>query len=50
MLRRSVCACSYMLITISTGTDPTNKLWYIETAQLPKKPNGSLDMASFDLR
>ena len=43
-------ACSYMLITISTGTEPSNKLWYVETAQLPKKPNGGLDMSSYDLR
>ena len=44
------CACSYMLITISTGTAPSNKLWYMETAQLPKKPDGGLDMSSYDLR
>ncbi|CAL5219022.1 g780 [Coccomyxa viridis] len=43
-------ARDYMLITISTGTAPSNKLWYMETAQLPKKPDGGLDMSSYDLR
>ena len=44
------CLCSYILITISTGTEPTNKLWYIEVASLPKKADGGLDMSSYDLR
>ena len=43
-------ARSYMLITISTGTEPSNKLWYVEVAQLPKTPDGGLDMSSYDLR
>lgn len=43
-------ARSYMLVTISTGTEPSNKLWYVEVAQLPKKPDGGLDMSSYDLR
>ena len=42
--------CSYLLITISTGTEPTNKLWYVEMANLPKKPSGSLDLSSYDLK
>ncbi|CAK0747901.1 hypothetical protein CVIRNUC_001798 [Coccomyxa viridis] len=40
----------YLLITISTGTEPTNKLWYVEMAGLPKKPSGSLDLSSYDLK
>ena len=42
--------CSYLLITISTGTEPTNKLWYVDMADLPKKPSGSLDLSSYDLK
>lgn len=44
------CTCSYLLLTISTGTEPTNKLWYIEVANLHKKANGSLNLSSYDLR
>ena len=44
------CLCSYILITIGTGTEPTNKLWYIEVASLPKKADGGLDMSSYNLR
>jgi len=52
MLALTLCPCvySYLLITISTGTEPTNKLWYIEVAKLPKKASGSLDLSSYDLR
>ena len=39
----------YLVITISTGTDPSNKLWYIDAAALPVDAStGALDLAPYD--
>ena len=40
---------SYLLITTSTGCEPTNKLAYVALGKLPRE-NGTINFASFDLR
>jgi prolyl oligopeptidase len=41
----------YLTITVSTGTEPTNKLWYIKSANLPiSAKTGALDLSAFDMR
>ena len=39
--------CRYMLISASEGTQPFNRLWYVELSQLPKA-DGALDLAAYD--
>lgn len=40
-----------MIITISTGTEPTNKLWYIKVSDMPvSATTGGLDLSSYDRR
>lgn len=39
------------MITISTGTEPTNKLWYMEVAALPvSSATGGMDLSAYDLQ
>jgi hypothetical protein len=39
------------VITISTGTEPTNKLWYMEVAALPvSSATGGMDLSAYDLQ
>ena len=45
------CVCSYLIITVSTGTEPTNKLWYIKVSDLPvSAKTGTLDLSAYDRR
>ena len=45
------CVCSYLIITVSTGTEPTNKLWYIKVSDLPvSAKTGTLDLSTYDRR
>eukprot|EP00891_Asterochloris_glomerata_P009877 jgi/Astpho2/9877/fgenesh1_pm.00152_%23_2_t len=37
----------YMMISVSEGTQPFNRLWYVDLSQLPKA-SGALDLAAFD--
>ena len=39
--------CRYMMISASEGTQPFNRLWYVDLSQLPKA-NGALDLAVYD--
>ena len=52
-LTLSLCAFlrtnSYLLITTSTGCEPTNKLAYVALDELPRE-NDAIDFAIFDLR
>ncbi len=42
---------SYLIITVSTGTEPTNKLWYIQSSDLPvDAKTGGLDLSAYDRR
>ena len=44
-------ACRYIIITISTGTEPSNKLWYMEVASLPiSNTTGGMDLSAYDLQ
>ena len=37
------------MFTISTGTDPANKLWYIDAAALPvNAKTGAMDLTPYD--
>ena len=39
------------MVSISTGTDPTNLLWYIPIAALPRNAGtGALDLSRYDMR
>nr|QOL01125.1 putative extracellular protein CSOL_049 [Pseudococcomyxa simplex] len=41
----------YLIITVSTGTEPTNKLWYIKVSDLPvSAKTGTLDLSTYDRR
>lgn len=45
------CPHRYIVITISTGTEPSNKLWYVEVAGLPvSAATGGMDLSAYDLR
>lgn len=35
------------MISVSEGTQPFNRLWYVDLSQLPKA-SGALDLAAFD--
>eukprot|EP00891_Asterochloris_glomerata_P003639 jgi/Astpho2/3639/Aster-07842 len=37
----------YMMISASEGTQPFNRLWYVDLSQLPQA-NGALDLAAYD--
>ena len=39
--------CRYMLISASEGTQPFNRLWYVDLSQLPKAGD-ALDLAAYD--
>ncbi len=36
-----------MMISASEGTQPFNRLWYVDLSQLPQA-NGALDLAAYD--
>ena len=36
-----------MMISASEGTQPFNRLWYVDLSQLPKA-DGALDLAAYD--
>ncbi len=41
----------YIIISISSGTDPTNRLWYMPLAALPVNAStGALDLSRYDMR
>ncbi|BDA42018.1 Prolyl endopeptidase [Coccomyxa sp. Obi] len=41
----------YLIITVSTGTEPSNKLWYIKVSDLPvDAKTGGLDLSAYDRR
>lgn len=41
----------YIIISVTTGTDPSNQLWYVPIAALPVNAStGALDLARYDMR
>ena len=41
---------SYLLISVSSGCEPTNRLFYVDIDALPRGDDGILDLTSFDRR
>jgi hypothetical protein len=37
-----------LLISLSEGCEPTNRIFYVDLEALPKKEDGSIDFSSFD--
>lgn len=41
---------SYLLLSISNGCEPVNRLWVSDLRKLPSRPeSGALDLSSFDI-
>ena len=41
----------HIVVSVSTGTDPTNLLWHMPVAALPVNAStGALDLSSYDMR
>lgn len=42
--------CSYLLLSISNGCEPVNRLWVCDLKKLPSRPDSRvLDLSSFDI-
>lgn len=41
---------SYLLISVSSGCEPTNRLFYVDIDALPRGGDGVLDLSSYDRR
>eukprot|EP00887_Chlorella_sp_A99_P006225 scaffold3.g6225.t1 len=40
----------YLIISVSEGCKPANKLWYVDLEQIPRDDGGALDFSAFDAR
>ena len=50
LIQNPVICCSYLLLSISNGCEPVNRLWVCDLRQLPSRPgNRALDLSSFDI-
>ena len=38
----------YLLISVGSGCEPANQLWYVDLDTLPRGSDGALDLKSFD--
>lgn len=41
---------SWLLLTLSSGCEPTNRLYYLDLASLPRDDQGTLDLGAYDRR
>ena len=39
--------CRYLLISVSSGTQPSNRVWYIDLQQIPLDLSDALDFSGF---
>ena len=44
----SSCITRYLLISVGSGCEPANQLWYVDLEALPRGSDGALDLRSFD--
>lgn len=48
MARLPSCLTRYLLISVGSGCEPANQLWYVDLDALPRGSDGALDLRSFD--
>ena len=41
--------CRYLLLSITVGCEPSNRLWYVDLDSLPRSSD-ALDLAAYDLQ
>lgn len=40
--------CRYLLISVGSGCEPVNRLWYVDLDTLERGADGALDLSGYD--